>query len=533
MGFVLTMPARTAPVERPEPAPFAVRWATLLAVLSGLVAVGAFPRYGIWALGPLSVAMFSVAVDRRRARTGAWLGYLFGLAFFVPLLWWTSTYVGPVAFLLSFAEAGFFAAMGAALTSLQRRRFAPFWIGTAWVAQEALRDRLPFGGFPWGRLAFSQAASPLKWFAAIGGAPLVTGAVGLAGGSLAIAIPAIWTHRHRTVATGLAGLVAVPLVGLIAGVPLRSQPERKETIALIQGSVPDLGLAFEQRAGQVLDNHITQTLKLAREIKAGTVARPSLVVWPEDSSDLDPLEDPTVYQAINSTVQAVGAPILVGAILNGPGPTHRRNVGILWSPTSGPGAQYTKRHPVPFAEYIPLRSLARKFSSDVDLVTQDMVKGKGNGLLTGGPYPIGDVICFEVAYDGLVRSSVEAGAQLLVVQTNNATFGRTPETYQQLAMSQLRAVEHGRTVVQVATTGKSAVIAPDGHIQAESGRLYTPAIIDRSVSLSTSITLADRLGWWPELVLSLLALVALVKPFAVRWTHHGPAPDEQEKERVE
>jgi apolipoprotein N-acyltransferase len=107
-------------------------------------------------------------------------------------------------------------------------------------------------------------------------------------------------------------------VGLIAGVPLRSQPERKETIALIQGSVPDLGLAFEQRAGQVLDNHITQTLKLAREIKAGTVARPSLVVWPEDSSDLDPLEDPTVYQAINSTVQAVGAPILVGAILNGP-----------------------------------------------------------------------------------------------------------------------------------------------------------------------------------------------------------------------
>ena len=145
-----------------------------------------------------------------------------------------------------------------------------------------------------------------------------------------------------------------------------------------------------------------------------------------------------------------------------------------------------------------------------------------------------------MAYDGLVRSSVEAGAQLLVVQTNNATFGRTPETYQQLAMSQLRAVEHGRTVVQVATTGKSAIIAPDGHIQSESGRLYTPAVIEQSVSLSTSITLADRLRWWPELVLSLLALVALLNPLVklltsltARRTRLVPELVEHEKEMVE
>ncbi len=89
-----------------------------------------------------------------------------------------------------------------------------------------------------------------------------------------------------------------------------------------------------------------------------------------------------------------------------------------------------------------------------------MAAGTGNGLLAGGPFPIGDVICFEVAYDGLVRSSVAAGAQLLVVQTNNATFGVTGETYQQLAMSQLRAVEHGRTVLQASTSGVSAVIGP-------------------------------------------------------------------------
>ncbi len=130
---------------------------------------------------------------------------------------------------------------------------------------------------------------------------------------------------------------------------------------------------------------------------------------------------------------------------------------------------------MPFAEYIPLRAISERVSSYAKTVTQDMVAGTGNGLLRGGPVPIGDVICFEVAYDGLVRSSVSAGAQLLVVQTNNATFGHTAETYQQLAMSQLRAVETGRTVVQAATTGKSAIIGPDGTCPRRVGRAVRAA----------------------------------------------------------
>jgi apolipoprotein N-acyltransferase len=202
--------------------------------------------------------------------------------------------------------------------------------------------------------------------------------------------------------------------------------------------------------------------------------------------------------------------VLVGAILQGPGPNHRRNVGILWSPTSGPGARYTKRHPVPFAEYIPLRRLSEAVSGAAKTVTQDMVAGRGNGLLRGGPAPIGDVICFEVAYDDLVRSSVAAGAQLLVVQTNNATFGTTPETYQQLAMGQLRAVESGRTLIQAATTGKSAVIGPDGGIRMSSGPLFHADVLVASVPLRTVITPATRVGPWPEYVLAALAVAGLL-----------------------
>jgi apolipoprotein N-acyltransferase len=492
---------------------FPRRWAALVAVGGGLTGVLAFPQFGIWPLAFVSVALLSVAVDGRRARTAAWLGYLYGLAFLLPLLHWTGVFVGAVPWLvLCTAFAAFFALLGALLPTLARLPAAPVWVGAAWVLQEALRDRMPFGGFPWGRLAFSQAESPMRWFAALGGAPFVTFFVAVAGGGLAAACLAAWPLQARPLVIGLGVLLLVPVLGLVASWPLRPASDkdgRTATIAVVQGGLPDLALQFESRAEQVLDNHVQGTLRLAAEVRAGTVPRPQLVLWPEDASDVDPFQNPDAYRKIVRAVRAIGVPVLVGAILQGPGPTHRRNVGILWSPTTGPGARYTKRHPVPFGEYIPLRSLAEWVSSDAKTVSQDMVAGHGNGLLRGGPMPIGDVICFEVAYDGLVQSSVAAGAQLLVVQTNNATFGRTAETYQQLAMSQLRAVETGRTVVQAATTGKSAVIGPDGRIRDESGALFTSDLLVDTVPIRSAETLAVRLGADPEYVLMALALAGI------------------------
>jgi apolipoprotein N-acyltransferase len=266
----------------------------------------------------------------------------------------------------------------------------------------------------------------------------------------------------------------------------------------------------------VLDNHVQQTLRLAAEVRAGTQPQPDLVLWPENSSDVDPILDPSARAEVTRAVQAVRAPILVGAIRLTADGRYRLNEGILWSPSSGPGATYVKRHPVPFGEYIPLRSIARMVSSDVNLVDRDMIGGHGNGLLRGGPVPFGDVICFEVAYDGLVRSSVSAGAQFLVVQTNNATFGRTAETYQQLAMSRLRAVETDRTVLQVATTGKSAVIAPDGTVTAESGALFQPAILTADIAPRHDTTLAVRLGSVPEYALGALAVFAAMGAIVAR-----------------
>jgi apolipoprotein N-acyltransferase len=523
-----TNPALTTAV------PVRARWAALVAVAAGLAGAAAFPRLGIWPLAILSVAGLSWAVDGRRARTGAWLGFVYGLAFFVPLLHWTGVYVGSAPWLiLAVAEAGYVAGLGALLSLVQRLPAAPVWVGCAWVLEEAVRDRWPFGGFPWGRLAFSQENSPLRWFIAQGGAPVLTFVVAALGATVAMVVlqlarrPRPRRQVARSVAVLVAVLVAVPAIGMLVGALERSGSSGAPLrVALVQGSLPDRGLQFEDRARQVLDDHVAQTLKLAAEVKAGRLARPDLVVWPENSSDVDPLVDKAAAAEITRAVRAMNVPVLVGAILDGPGPNHRRNAGILWSPTTGPGAEYVKRHPVPFGEYMPLRSLADRVSSAAKLVTQDMVAGQGNGLLRGGPAPLGDVICFEVAYDGLVRSSVQAGAQLLVVQTNNSTFGHTSETYQQLAMSRLRAIETGRAVLQVSTTGASAIIDRTGHVVSQSGALFEPAVLTATVHRETARTNAVRWGAVPEWTLAGIALVAAAASVVLtrRRSASPPAP---------
>ncbi len=217
--------------------------------------------------------------------------------------------------------------------------------------------------------------------------------------------------------------------------------------------------------------------------------------------------NPDAAALIDQAARAVKAPILVGALLDGPG-DHVRNAGIVWDPRTGPGQTYLKRHPVPFGEYIPLRSIARLVTKKVDLVGRDMIAGKTVGALQLGGTTVGDVICFEVAEDGLVRDTVDHGAKLLLVQTNNATFGRSGEAPQQFAMARIRAVEHSRTALVASTTGISGMIAPDGTVLVHSS-IFTKASYDRAVPVSTATTLADRVGSVPEWLLTGIGVASL------------------------
>jgi apolipoprotein N-acyltransferase len=306
--------------------------------------------------------------------------------------------------------------------------------------------------------------------------------------------------------------VAIMLAPWLVPTPTANGPQ--VTVALIQGNVPRIGLDIENQREQVLRYHVAETERLAAEVQAGRIAKPDLVIWPENASDVDPYTDSGAKALIQQAVDSLNVPVLVGAVITNPVDNSTLlNTGIVWGPTGspspGPGVLYAKQHPVPFAEYIPLRRIARVLSSAVDRVSKNFAKGQGPGVLPVGPAKVGDVICFEISDDTLVRQTVDAGAQVIAVQTNNATFGHTPETRQQLAMSRLRAVEHGRWVLVAATSGISAAVAPDGRVTQRTG-LFTPAAIVQSVRLSESRTLADRLGNASELALVLLGGWALV-----------------------
>lgn len=500
-----------------------------VAAASGVLLMFAFPPHGLWPLAPVAAAGLSLAAHGRSARAGALLGLIFGLAFFLPLLYWAGTYVGAVPWLiLAVFEACYLALMGAALPLVQRLPGWPAWVAGLWVAQEAIRGRVPFGGFPWGRLAFSQPTGPYLPYAAVAGTALITFALALTGALIAYAV--VNLGHLRMVALTLAGaIVVVPGAGALAGLSVhRGVDAPTTTVAVVQGNVPRLGLEFNEQRRAVLDNHVQATLDLAKDVEAGERPQPDIVIWPENSSDVNPYTDATARAEIDRAARAIGVPILVGGMLDGPG-DKRRNVGIVWDPETGPGERYVKRHPVPFGEYIPLRSLARKVTDKVDLVPRDMVAGDKVGVLDMAGLTIGDVICFEVAYDGVVRDTVSEGAELLAVQTNNATFGWGGETSQQLAMARIRAVEFNRSTIVSSTSGISAIIAPDGTVLQESD-IFTRTVFDQPVALVDGTTLATRLGVVPEWVLAGLGVAALIA--AVVISRRRGEPEEPSPIRV-
>ncbi len=279
-------------------------------------------------------------------------------------------------------------------------------------------------------------------------------------------------------------------------------------VAAVQGNVPRArNLPLLLNDSEVTQNHVAATLKLAAEVKAGRLPAPALVVWPENATNQDPRQNPAIYAELAATVDAVGQPVLVGEVLQDP----QRNVGQLWVPGRGPTTIYVKRELVPFGEYIPFRGIISSFSSLPSLQPVDFTPGHQAVVFDVGKIKLGDVICYEVGFDNLVRSEVTAGANLLAVQSNDADFeidGQLGETGQQTAMARIRAIESDRAVVYASTTGESTIIAPDGGLIAHSG-VWQQAILDARVPLVSYRTLADRVGAWPEYVIIMLTVLAL------------------------
>ncbi|MGW6945910.1 apolipoprotein N-acyltransferase [Streptomyces xanthophaeus] len=482
----------------------------VLAALAGVLLYLSFPPRPLWWLAPLALALLAGCLYGRRARSGFGIGFLAGLGFLLPLLVWTGEEVGPVPWLaLAAVEALFIGLTGLGIALVSRLPAWPLFAAAVWVAGEAVRSRAPFGGFPWGKLAFGQADGIFAPLAALGGTPVLSFAVALCGFGIYEALRIARSHPRRATAALAVLTVGAPLVAGLAARPLVTDAAEDGTVvaAVIQGNVPRLGLDFNSQRRQVLDNHALRTTQLAEEVKAGTARRPDFVVWPENSSDLDPYLEADAYEAIDAAVKAIGVPVAIGSVLvpeSGP----LRNTMILWDPVKGPTKTYDKRKIQPFGERIPMRSVVRLFSSDVDRVRRDFGPGKDPGVFDMAGSRVGMVTCFEAAFDDAVRSTVQAGAQVIAVPSNNATFGRSQMTYQQLAMDRIRAIEHSRTVLVPVTSGVSAVIRPDGRIVQQT-ELFTADALVAEIPLRSSRTPATLVGPLPEYALLAAAAAGL------------------------
>ena len=521
------------------------------AAASGALLAASFPPVGLWwtalpAIAVLVVVLSPVRGTAPRARTGALVGFLAGLVFFLLLVPWVGLYVGAyAAWGLSVVEALYLAAFGAGAAVILRagltpgghdgRRAAAALLGVAgwWSLWEWIRSSWPWGGFPWGRLAFGQADGPLLPLASLGGTPLMGFVVAALGTALGFAV-VLLLRRDRPVRTAT-GLLAVPLVtaGLVAATaidPGDEHPTQTLDVAVIQGNVPRLGLDFNAQRRAVLNNHLRVTGELADRVDAGEVPRPDVVMWPENASDISPLADQRAADQISALSRRLGAPILVGTVLPTGEGREATNSYLVWDGQSADRGEdpvadrHDKKYIQPFGEWLPLRAPLEALFP-IARTAGHFVPGDGDGVVTAAGVDMGVAICFEVAFDYAAREPVAHGAQLLTIPTNNATFGRSPMTYQQLAMSRVRAVEHHVPVLIAATSGVSAVIGPDGAVQQET-EIFEPAALVAQVEIGSAGTVATRSGSIPQVACCLIGLVGLA--WAVIHSRRRPVHDHEE-----
>jgi apolipoprotein N-acyltransferase len=472
---------------------------------------------------PVAVAGFVLVTRGLGPRRGFMIGLAFGTAFYFTHIWWMHAVGIPAWIALSTLETLFYAGLGSLSALLQRHRLWPLWFASAWTAVEVLRSGWPLGGMPWGRLAFGVVDTPVAEALPYAGAVGVSFLLALLGALLAwlVAGPVAGEGSRRAAGLCLAGLVA--LLAVPALVPWAAQgwaqPDREITVAAVQGDVPGNGDDILYDFRQVTQNHVDATVDLARRVADGDEPRPDFVLWPENSTAVDPFDDAETNAGIRAASAAIGVPILVGAIVDG-GPDQVLNQGIVWDPDTGAGDRYTKRHPVPFGEYIPARAIFTKyqFFDRLREVGRDMLSGTRDEPLDIDGIPVADAICFDIAYDDGIQAQLRNGAQLLVVQSSNATFIHTDQIDQQFAITRLRAMETGRWVAVATTNGVSGIIAPDGHVVATAEPRTKTVLVER-LGLNDALTPAMRIGPWSgraAVGLTVVGLALVLLPYRRR-----------------
>ena len=424
----------------------------LLAFLFGLVSSTAFEPFSFWPSAFLGLAGWYFLLIRARLESRVLISYLFGLSQLLVVQHWTGIYVGGLPWLILSICQGIFYIVPAFFVG-KSKRYNQFAFAACFVIVELLLRTVPFTGFGWTRISFTQVDSPLSDLYKLGGVVLV-----------AFFIAAISASR-----TLITGSILLILVALSAFIPNSVSSGVNVKIALIQGGVSNLGLDFNAKPMEVFDRHLSQT---AKSIKPSDVR---LIIWPENAVDVDINTSPGVANKIMEISTDLRTPILIGGVTKST--AGLRNQSILFNPT--PQQIYTKRYLTPFGEYIPLRNIATKLSSYANDVT-DFVGGTNDHLFRGNGLIFQTLICYELLNDTF-RDQISG--DFLTVQTNNATFGDTAQLDQELNIAKVRAIETGRFIPYVSTTGVTSFIDNDGKVYSKLPKFESATLVDNVVSV--------------------------------------------------
>ena len=445
----------------------------LLTCAAGMIAASGFAPFNFWIAPILALAIwFSLIKDLifQKRIIGS---YLFGLGLLLPSQYWTGIYVGNTPWLvLCFAQASFYILPG--IFVRRKARFNSFVFAGSFVGVELLLRTIPFTGFGWSRIGFTQIDSPIAAIYPVGGVVFV---------SFIIAFLSA-TRRFLPL------VIALSIVGLANFVPDQIEQKNSIRIALVQGGVPELGLGFNSTPKEVFNRHLEQTKKLSTGNE--------LIIWPENSVDIDINTNPEVYKEIVEQSVRTSSPILVGGVTKSP--DGLRNQSILFN--SKAQQIYTKRYLTPFGEYLPLRNIAEAVSPYAKEIT-DFAAGQEDTKFKISNFTFQTLICYELIND-VFRDSLTS--DFLVVQTNNATFGDTSQLEQELNIARVRSMETGRNVAYVSTTGVTSFISNDGTILQQIPK-FTPNSLIGQIDTVDGTTLTQDYGKYLEALLLIPSLL--------------------------
>ena len=462
---------------------------------AGLLLAASLPPFGFWPLAFGGIAILDVLVgDRPRWSRAGRMG-LVSLVLFAITLFWIKELTAPGYVIAILAFAGMFGLVGLLIPPGRARHLA---LPGAWVLAEAWKGHWPFGGVPISDLAIGQVAGPLANLARFGGVELLSGVTVAVGVVVAMAVTG--TARSRlTAAAATIGIVALIVAASVA--PHGHNIGKTVRIAAVQGGGPQGTRAIFTNMDKVFERHLKASDSINRKV--------DVIIWPEDVVDLDSgdIADPDSGHGTDlaALARAKNATVIAGVVEDS-GATSFRNFSVVIHPDGTYGDRYDKVHRVPFGEYVPLRSLVAPFAGP-SLTQRDAIVGKGPAVLRTSHATFGVVISWEVFFGSRARAAIRDGGEILINPTNGSTYSGTLVQTQQVAASRLRALETGRWVVQVAPTGFTAIVDPNGVVHQRSS-ISKADVLYGDIPRRSGYTVATQLGTWPMLGIALCLIGA-------------------------